>query len=364
MNFWLNNPAVLISPDNFVRTDKTKLLNIIALISIIIGILLSIKFKKPVYYGFTIFIMSLTVFFNTEGFAAIVPDKTAPALNTVTVTGIQLKKAFVKGGANSKNNQITVNNASNISKGSVIGITNILDKENKNYESHVVSSIIESPIDGNTVIVLMNDIEKNYPIGSKILKISDITPEVIPQVDPLKSIKSADDSSSSDPVVIALDRVKNQRINSGPQDYNLELSNQGDYTFQGPPYGNLECRNPSTNNPMGSINVTEYDEEPTMYGTCNTQYRDTGNIMTNTFESGVSQRIDDLLFHKGNSQNVFTPVAVDTIPNDQTAFGNFCYRSPTNLLNPKYGSIFVNDPEKLKLIAKLTKATGTENGGG
>jgi hypothetical protein len=85
--------------------------------------------------------------------------------------------------------------------------------------------------------------------------------------------------------------------------------------------------------------------------------------MTDVFENSVSQRVNDLLFHRANSQFAFYPVPVQDTPNDQEAFGNFCYRSPTNLVNPKYGSIFVNEPEKLRLIAKLTKATGTENGG-
>jgi hypothetical protein len=33
------------------------------------------------------------------------------------------------------------------------------------------------------------------------------------------------------------------------------------------------------------------------------------------------------------------------------------------MINVKYGSIFVNDPEKYKLVSKLTRATGTEGGG-
>jgi hypothetical protein len=121
------------------------------------------------------------------------------------------------------------------------------------------------------------------------------------------------------------------------------------------------------------INITEYDAPPTMYGTCNVgetvimpDGREVSNdyLMTDNFEKTVSMRPDDLLFHKGNSQSRFGPMAVDTIPDNQTAFANFCYRSPTNLINPKYASIFVNDPDKYRLVAALAQATGTENGGG
>ena len=52
----------------------------------------------------------------------------------------------------------------------------------------------------------------------------------------------------------------------------------------------------------------------------------------------------------------------DTLPNDQEAFAHWCYRNPTNLVNAKYASIFVNEPEKLKLVLKLARPTGTENG--
>jgi hypothetical protein len=141
------------------------------------------------------------------------------------------------------------------------------------------------------------------------------------------------------------------------------------YPYQGQPYGTLKCRNPDVNNPMGTINVTEYDATPTMFGTCNVAEQTPNGkqvdyTMTNDQEATVSQSRNDLLFHRGNSQWQYSPVPVDTIPNNQEAFAHFCYRSPTNLVNPKYASIFVNDPDKFKLVAKLARATGTENGGG
>ena len=165
--------------------------------------------------------------------------------------------------------------------------------------------------------------------------------------------------------------------NQNRYDWNLELSTMGgnppgdppNYLYQGQPYGDLKCRNTNINNPMGTINVTEYDSTPTMFGTCNVaEMSPTGRIndyqMTDNQEATVSQSRNDLLFHRGNSQMQYSPMPVDTMPNNQEAFAHFCYRSPTNLVNPKYASIFVNDPDKFKLVAKLARATGTENGGG
>jgi hypothetical protein len=120
---------------------------------------------------------------------------------------------------------------------------------------------------------------------------------------------------------------------------------------------------------MGSIQVPEYDKAPTLFGTCNSQELNSSSGKTNDYtmtdnqEATVSQRVDDLLFHKGNSQWNYSPMPVDTIPNDQEGFAHFLYRNPTNLVNPKYGSVFVNEPEKLKLVMKLARAQGNEGGG-
>ena len=176
---------------------------------------------------------------------------------------------------------------------------------------------------------------------------------------------------------MSLDRFpKPESLNTNRRDWNLELATMGingmpnSYKYQGPPYGDLNCRESDLQNPMGVIQVPEYDSHPTMYGTCNVQERNslTGkindNTMTENSEATVSQRVDDLLFHRGNSQMSFSPVAVDTMPSDQEAFGHFLYRSPTNLVNVKYATIFQNEPEKMKLVMKLAKAQGNEGGPG
>jgi hypothetical protein len=95
-----------------------------------------------------------------------------------------------------------------------------------------------------------------------------------------------------------------------------------------------------------------------MYGTCNEGEIGPNGVLNNTImtenqEATVSQRVDDMLFHKGNSQWMYSPVPVDTMPNNQEAFAHFCYRNPTNLVNPKYASIFVNEPDKFKLITNI-----------
>jgi hypothetical protein len=227
-------------------------------------------------------------------------------------------------------------------------------------------------------LVLLNNIKGEYSkYQTKILKVSDSSPNIIPPPDGNMSIQAAGvyPQGMSNPQALAVQNYPKFGLPNGNRyDWDLELATMGpngmpnSYVYQGQPYGNLKCRESSVDNPMGVINIPEYDAPPTMFGTCNEAELgangvENNTIMTRNQEATVSQRVDDLLFHKGNSQWHYSPMPVDTIPNDQEGFAHFCYRSPTNLVNPKYASIFVNDPDKFKLVAKLARATGSENGG-
>jgi hypothetical protein len=204
--------------------------------------------------------------------------------------------------------------------------------------------------------------------------VSDSAPNIIPPPSGNDSIRGSGNNVDTDLHSLATQNYPKFMLpNVDRNDWNLELSTMipgapNMYQYQGQPNGKLSCRLPTVQNPMGTINPTEYDAPPTMFGTCNEGEIAPNGILINTMmtedqEATVSQRVDDLLFHKGNSQMQFSPMPSDTLPNDQEGFANWCYRSPTNLVNPKYGSIFVNDPEKFKLVTRLARATGTEGGG-
>jgi hypothetical protein len=291
-------------------------------------------------------------------------------LSNQYVTSVQIIKDIQKG-----NNKIYVNNVFNMNKGDVIMIT-----DNVNSETHVVSDVQGTPDYNNSAIILLNNVFNNYSKdNTKIFKVSDSSPNIISPPDPNKSILDSNSEYVSDPKSLAVRSFPNVNIsNSNRSDWDLDLATyipgqKSSYEYQGPPNGPLRCRKSTELNPMATINVTEYDAPPTMYGTCNVgdlTTTDDGRVVTNdylmtdNFEKTVSMRVNDLLFHKGNSQTRFSPMPVDTLPDNQEAFAHFCYRNPTNLVNPKYASIFVNDPSAFKLVTKLAKATGTENGGG
>jgi len=369
--FWLDNFVDLFSMDNFKLNDSVKFYNVISLLVIIIGLAMVFKTKKTMYYGITIIILSVIIVIqkSTSRFTQVSSELNGFVSNQFYLNTKLLKNASV--GAT----QIYVDNSFNIKPGDLL----LLDNGN-NSESVLVVNVSVSQADNFPVILFYTPLKNNYSINNtKLFKVSNVTTDNLPPPDANKSISDSNNTYVSSPEQMALNSAPRVApLNNGNRsDINLELASykgpgETSYQFQGPPNGPLKCRQSTVNNPMGTVNLTEFGATPTMYGTCNVgdttvlpDGRKVNNdyLMTDNMESTVSMRVDDLLFHKGNAQSRFSPMVVDTIPDNQEAFAHFCYRSPTNLVNPKYASIFVNDPEKFKLVAQLAKATGSENGG-
>ena len=380
VQFWLDYLPDLFSPDNFSFLNKDpkkesyiKILNLVSLLAIVVGLVCTFVKKQSAYFAATVLVLSVCILIksNTVSSFAAVSEPSSNILSNTYDTGVYLVKA-IKNDPSKLNNVVYVNNFLNFNKGDIIALSvngNIM-------ETNIISDLKYNTEDQTPAIILLDNLKGDYSkYTTKILKVSDTSPNIIPPPDGNISIQQA--RNSGDLYKFALDRFPKPELpNANRHDWNLELASNGvngmpdTYKYQGPPDGNLKCREPSVNNPMGSIEIPEYDSAPTLFGTCNSQELNSLSGKTNSYtmtdnqEATVSQRVDDILFHRGNSQWHYNPVPVDTMPNNQEGFAHFLYRNPTNLINPKYGSIFVNDPEKLKLVMKLARATGTENGGG
>ena len=371
-HFWLDNFSDLFSIDNLKLNDNIKLYNVISLIIIIISLVLVFKTKKTMYFGICVILLSIIIVIqkSSSSFTEVTSELNGFVSNQFYLNTKLLKNASV--GAT----QIYVNNSFNIKPGDYILLDNGI-----NTEIVLVVDVSISQADNYPVVLFYTPLKNNYTINNtKLFKVSNVQSDTLPPPDANKSISDSNNTYVSSPEQMALNSARRvPPLNNGNRsDINLELASykgpgETSYQFQGPPNGPLECRKSTINNPMGTINITEFGATPTMYGTCNvgdtsvmSDGRTVNNdyLMTDNMESTVSMRVNDLLFHKGNSQSRFSPMVVDTIPDNQEAFAHFCYRSPTNLVNPKYASIFVNEPEKFKLVTQLAKATGTEGGGG
>jgi hypothetical protein len=377
--FWLDNIVYLINTKNFnfngvsSSERKIQMLNIIAMTSLITGLYFSYRKKNPKYFAIAILVMSITIFIKSNGQDTKTPvsrfANVQDKLSNSYTTGVYLVKNVNLNEAG-LNNKLYVNEALNFNKGDIIALAN----NNTTLETNIISNVVYTP-DNTPVLILLNPLKGNYSkYTTKILKVSDTMPDIIPPPDGNISIQSAGNNGTSDPLQMAAQNYPKFNLpNQNRNDWNLEQSSMvpgggNQYVYQGQPYGNLQCRTSTVDNPMGTINVTEYDSPPTMYGTCNVAESTGGvlndTVMTRNQEATVSQGVDDLLFHRGNSQMMFSPMPVDTLPDNQEAFANWVYNSPTNGVNVKYASVFVNDPAKYKIVAGLAKASGSENGGG
>ena len=388
VQFWLDNIPELFSVENITFLNKDpapdnyrKALNLISLLAILVGCTFTFLKKDTIYFAVTVVILSLCILINsnisrTSTFASV-PDPLNSKVSNTYDSGVYLVRA-IKPDPSTLNNIMYVNSVLNFNKGDIIALSVNGDIKETNVITGVNYTTQPGPNgSGMPVVSLLNNIKGEYSkYTTKILKVSDSSPNIIPPPDGNMSIQAAGSSLVSDPKALAVQNYPKFDLPNGNRyDWNLELATMGingvpdSYVYQGQPHGDLTCRESSLQNPMGVLEIPDYDNPPTMYGTCNeAEYDSNGKqnnmVMTDNQEATVSQRVDDLLFHKGNSQMSYSPVPVDTLPSDQEGFAHFLYRNPTNLVNPKYGSIFVNEPEKLKLVMKLARATGTENGGG
>lgn len=86
------------------------------------------------------------------------------------------------------------------------------------------------------------------------------------------------------------------------------------------------CRKPTNDNPFMNPPVSDFDTKAPV--PCNSDDEDINNEVTKAFNSNLYMDIDDV-FNKENSQRQFYTVPNPSIPNDQGAFANWLFRSPT-----------------------------------
>jgi len=334
VKFWLNNLPDLFSLENVQgNINQIKILNVISLVLILFFIKMYMSTKENKY------LISLGL--------------------SLTVIAIIYYKKLIRYKVNNVNNNVNkVNESSYItsdaySGNSIIKVNSPAFKQGDivtmNETNHVVNKVIHDSSGGGYFLQLSSNLKQNYPAGTNVKNFNENESE-------LPSSFTGVDSDYFEEQFINGQSIPNRFNQREDRDYEPARTNTM-YRFQGPPNGPLRCRQSTESNPAGTIDIDEYDAPPRMYGTC---VNDTETVNNN--ESMVSQRVNDLLFHKGNSQMTYLPVPGDTIPSNQEAFANWCYSA--DKLNPKYASIFVNDPDKFKMVSANAQATGTENGGG
>jgi hypothetical protein len=106
--------------------------------------------------------------------------------------------------------------------------------------------------------------------------------------------------------------------------------------------GTKPCRPATKDNPFGNPNLTDFGVAQKYSGIC--QDKNSETVQNEVLNDGIFMNSNDYVWRR-NQQSRWNSVAGGTVPNDQTAFANWCFNDHNNC---KAGSIFMKNPELAK----------------
>lgn len=106
--------------------------------------------------------------------------------------------------------------------------------------------------------------------------------------------------------------------------------------------GTKPCRPATKDNPFGNPNITDFGVSQKYSGIC--QDKNSETVQNEVLNDGIFMNSNDYVWRR-NQQSRWNSVAGGTVPNDQTAFANWCFNDHNNC---KAGSIFMKNPELAK----------------
>jgi len=91
-------------------------------------------------------------------------------------------------------------------------------------------------------------------------------------------------------------------------------------------YKENTCRKPTADNPFTNIVFADYLDAGNIAEPCNVDNKDVQTSMNQLYNSNIYRNIEDV-FERENSQRVFYTVPVTTVPNKQTEFAEWLYKT-------------------------------------
>jgi hypothetical protein len=91
-------------------------------------------------------------------------------------------------------------------------------------------------------------------------------------------------------------------------------------------YRKATSRKPTVDNPFTNIVFSDYLDASNIAEPCNTSDDNIAQDMQNLYNSSIYRSVGDV-FERENSQRMFYTVPIRTVPNDQTDFANWLYKS-------------------------------------
>lgn len=108
-------------------------------------------------------------------------------------------------------------------------------------------------------------------------------------------------------------------------------------------YTKNNCRKPTVENPFANIVFSDYLDANKLAEPCNVDEPEIANQMQNLYNSSIYRNLSDV-WERENSQRIFFTMPIQTIPNNQTDFANWLYKtSPTCKENSEYCTYY-EDP--------------------
>jgi hypothetical protein len=86
------------------------------------------------------------------------------------------------------------------------------------------------------------------------------------------------------------------------------------------------CRKPTADNPFANIVFSDYLDASNIAEPCNSDDSNVQKDMQNLYNSTIYRNFEDV-FERENSQRMFYTMPIRTVPNDQTDFANWLYKT-------------------------------------
>lgn len=100
------------------------------------------------------------------------------------------------------------------------------------------------------------------------------------------------------------------------------------------------CRKPTIDNPFTNIVFSDYLDSGNLAEPCNIDDSDVPIQMQNLYNSSIYRNLEDV-WERENSQRMFYTVPIQTVPNSQTDFANWLYKTgPTCKENTQYCTFY------------------------
>lgn len=107
-------------------------------------------------------------------------------------------------------------------------------------------------------------------------------------------------------------------------------------------YREDNCREPTLQNPFSNIAFSDYLDATKLAEPCNVDNPEIANKMQNLYNSSIYRNVSDV-WERENSQRMFYTLPIQTIPNNQTDFANWLYRTgPSCKENTEYCTYYQN----------------------